>query len=300
MMINKGLSKSTRLSMTKLRSVFLTLILVSCNAFFVTENSAPVSFATQTSLPTLSPTQVSETVRDLYKNNGGCKLPCFLGIVPGKTSIQDVYSRFSLIGYFEDQTRAVDTYQHIAFATIVPPNDLVGTYNDNRWGFSIRVEDGIVVGFVTGANDIEEFSIPDLAMFLSYFGKPEEIMVRVIESQVGNPDYEIALFYPTKGIFIRWRGETDSIVAQTKQSITVMACPRYMPIEADTLKGSSPPFFYLFPPDEKMPFDEIIKTHLSEDPSGSSQLLDKANMEKFYTMYLDPAIQDCFPLSYSF
>ena len=268
--------------MRKLPSVFLALILVSCNTFFVAENPAPASVPTQTS-PTISPTQVSEIVRDLYKNNGGCKLPCFLGIVPGKTSIQDVYSRFSPIGYFEDQTRAVDTHQHIAFATIVPPNDLVGTYNDSRWGFSMMVENDIVVGFVTGANDIEEFSIPNLATFLAYFGKPEEIRVMVIGSMLigENPDYEIALFYPTNGIFIRWRGETDSIVAQTKKSITVMACPRYMPISTDMLKGSYPPFFYLFSPNKNMPFAEIIETHLSEDPGGSYQALDKANIEKF-------------------
>jgi len=62
-----------------------------------------------------------------------------------------VYSRFSQIGYFDDMTRAVDTYQHIAFATIVTPNDLVGTYYDKRWGFSMRVENDTVVGILTGA-----------------------------------------------------------------------------------------------------------------------------------------------------
>jgi len=216
-----------------------------------------------------------------------------LGITPGKTSVQDVYSRFSQIGYFDDMTRAVDTYQHIAFATIVTPNDLVGTYYDKRWGFSMRVENDTVWGFLP---------VPSLLDLLTDFGQPEEIWMMVIESMITieNPDYVIALYYPSKGIFISWRGETESVLAQTEKDMTVMACLQYMPTAADQRVGAYPPFFYFFSPDREMHFDELIKVHLSEDPGGPYQALDKASVEKFYAMYLDPTNQDCFPLLYSF
>src|SRR6266498_836402 len=160
--------------------LILLFLVISCNTRPATEQSIPLTktpilHPTQTLLPTLSPTQVSKIVTDLYMNNGGCELPCFVGIVPGHTSIQDVYSRFSQIGYFEDQTRVVDTYQHIAFATKIPPNGFVSSRNDGRWGFSMRVKNDTVVGFVTGATDIEKFSAPSLSKFLSYFGQPEEL-----------------------------------------------------------------------------------------------------------------------------
>lgn len=256
---------------------------------------------TQPSLPTLSSTQIKEVVRDLYTNNGGCELPCLWGIVPQQTSVQDVYNNFSQIGTIRDVTRSVDALQTITFTTL-PPSDLTGIYEDDKWSFHLRVKNNIMVGLLTGVTVIEEFSVPTTAAFLGYFGQPEEIWIRVIESMSSSekPDYVIALYYPSKGIFISWRGEAESLVSQTEKGMTVMACPQYMPTKADTAKGSYPPFFYLFSPDEKMPFDEIIKTHISEDPGAPYQLLDKANTEKFYTMYLDPATQECFPLFYSF
>lgn len=262
---------------------------------------AATNVPTQTPLSILHPTQAAEIVRELYMNNGGCHLPCLWGIAPGVSTIQNVYDLFSQIGSFRDITRPVDAFQTIAFTTS-PPRDLVGNYDDDKWSFLVRVEHGVVVGVVAGIAVIEEFSVPTLATFLAYFSKPEEIRVRIIESMlVGeNPDYEIALYYPTKGVFIRWRGETVSVVAQTEKDITVMVCPQDLPTEADTLVGSSPPFFYLFSPNPNMPFDDIIETRLSEDPSGSYQPLDQANIEEFYTMYLDPTNQDCFPISYSF
>lgn len=262
---------------------------------------APISFPTQTPLPTLSPIQVAEIIRGLYTNNSDCQLPCLWGISPGETTIQDVYHRFSQIGSFRDITRPVDALPTIAFTTS-PPRDLISVYDDDKWSILMRAENDVVIGFVAGVSLIKEFSAPSLATFLTYFGKPEEIRVRIIESMLidENPDYEVALYYPTKGIFIRWRDESGFVVSQTEKNIMVMICPQYMPTEADTLKGSYPPFFYLFSPNENMPFNEIIETHLSEDPSGSYQPLEKTNIEEFYTMYLDSANENCFPFDYSF
>lgn len=263
---------------------------ISCNMHSVTEINTP----------TKAPTQVAEIVTDLYMNNGGCELPCFVGIIPGHTSIQDVYSRFSPIGYFEDQTRVVDAYQHIAFATNIPPNGFISSRNNDTWGFSMRVSKDIVLGFVTGATDIERFSTPSLSRFLSYFGQPEEIRVMLIEQMDNSLDhYVIALYYPSKGIFISWRGKTSAVLSQTEKSITVTACPQYLPTYADTAIGLYPPFFYLFSPDPTLPFDEIIKAHLSEDPAGTYQPLSINDVQRFYSMYLDTATSDCFPLSYT-
>jgi hypothetical protein len=40
---------------------------------------------TTTSMPTISPADVEAQVIALLKNNGGCRLPCFWGLTPGKT-----------------------------------------------------------------------------------------------------------------------------------------------------------------------------------------------------------------------
>jgi hypothetical protein len=242
---------------------------------------------------------VAEIVRELYSNNGGCELPCLVGIVPGETSIQEVYDRFAQIGDFEDQTRIVDTYQRIAFATKIPPNDTVGALHDNRWGFSMRVNKDTVIGIVTDATSVEQFSVPSLSKFLSVFGKPEQIWVLEIETMDGNSDYEMILYYPGQGIFLRWRGESESIVSQSANSVTVRVCPQSLPTKDDTKRGLFPPHFYLFSPNANMPLDEIIKKHLAEDPGSSYQRLSSTEPDKFHDLYLDPATQECFPFTYS-
>lgn len=284
--------------------VILLFGIASCNTRAIPELNPPIGIPTlpptQTLFPTLSPTDEAKIVTDLFVNNGGCELPCFVGIVPGQISLQDVYNRFSPIGYFEDQTRAVDTYQHIAFATRIPPDGFISSRHDGRWGFSMRVNNAIVLGFLTGATDIEKFSTPSLSKFLSYFGQPEEIRVMLIEQMDNSLDhYVIALYYPSKGIFISWRGTTTAVLSQTEKSITVTACPQDLPTDADTAIGLYPPFFYLFSPDPTLPFDEIIKTHLSEDPAGSYQPISVNDVRRFYTMYLDTTTKECFPLSYT-
>lgn len=271
--------------------LILLFLMVSCN----------IPLAGQTPPTTMSPTQAPNIVTELYANNGGCKLPCLLGMVPGQTRVQDVYRQFSEVGYFEDQTRVVDNYQNITFVAKTVPNGFITSINDDKWGFSMRVKNNTVEGFVTGAADIEKFSTPSISEFLSYFGQPEEIRIRIIGSMLvdENPDYEIALYYPSKGVFIRWRGNTNSVLSQTEKHITVIACPQYLPTYSDMVMGLYPPFFYLFSPDETSSFEQIIDTHLSEDPGGSYRSLSATDVKEFYTIYRESDTQVCFPFSAS-
>lgn len=276
----------TRLNSYKYLFLVFTFLVAGCDAFSVSQ-AAPT---------TLPPTQRENIITDLYINNGGCKLPCLLGITPGETSIQDVYNKFSQIGYFEDQTRVVDTYQNIAFSTISPPDGYINKYNDNKWGFSMNIKDNVVIGFVTGASDVFLFSDTTLSKFLSVFDQPEEIWVEIIQAQIGDPDYSIVLYYPSQGVFINWRGRVNSVISETDSNITVTVCPQLLPTEADTIIGSYPPFFYLFSPNKKMSFEEIIVQHLTHDPSF--RLLDKLSTKNFYDTYINPDTNVCFPLSF--
>ena len=268
------------------RHVVLLLLLfgVSCSIFPVATPFPPAT----------------DVIRDFYLNNGGCELPCLWGIIPGQTRMETLKRDFSQIATFNDITRSVDHFQTVVF-TVSAPNDLVGIYDDEQWSFSLRLENNVVVGLLSGITILDEFADPSLTKFLSYFGQPEELWIRIIESQLldENPDYEIALYYPSKGVFVRWRGGVDTVLNQTEQGINVTVCPEYLPTEADTVKGFNPPIFYLFSPDRNLPFDEIIYTHLSEDPGGSYQSLSTADVKKFYTMYSESDTQQCFPLSYS-
>lgn len=252
---------------------------------------------TSTTSPTLSPTQIVEGVRQMYENNGGCELPCLWGIVPGKTRFQDLQEGLGQLGTFEDVTRSTDYFQTVSFkVAVTAPDDLIGTYDDERWSFGFSLENDVVVGIFTGIGPIEKFSQPSLAGFLSYFGRPEEIRIEVIPDPSDLPDYAIALYYPSKGIFINWRGTADSVINENEKGIEITTCPQYIPTLADTMIGSYPPYFYLFSPDPQIPFDEISTKHLALEPSY--HLLDDTSVDKFYNTYLDPSTQVCLPFSY--
>ncbi len=54
-----------------------------------------------TSLPSLQPNNVKETLSSFVRNNGGCKLPCLMGITPG----EDYKSVESFGNYFINNTQ---------------------------------------------------------------------------------------------------------------------------------------------------------------------------------------------------
>lgn len=59
---------------------------------------------TWTALPRLKPDEARKLVLELYKTNGGCKLPCWWGFTPGESRIQEVnqFLRTIAIRYGEE------------------------------------------------------------------------------------------------------------------------------------------------------------------------------------------------------
>jgi hypothetical protein len=66
----------------------LTPTIRSTNTLEPTEIITPL-FPTWTPLPTLNAENVKQLLADLLGNNAGCRLPCFWGITPGKTTWQE-------------------------------------------------------------------------------------------------------------------------------------------------------------------------------------------------------------------
>jgi hypothetical protein len=70
-------------------------------------SDTPSPTITPTPLATLEPTQVWETLQPLIKEPMNCAVPCFWGIIPGKTSLDEARSFFSHLGFtpFEGMDR---------------------------------------------------------------------------------------------------------------------------------------------------------------------------------------------------
>jgi hypothetical protein len=74
-----------------------TLTLTSTSTLAATETPSPTP--TQTPLATLDSASVKETVQPLIKSPMNCTVPCFWGIIPGKSSIGEVRAFFSTLGF---------------------------------------------------------------------------------------------------------------------------------------------------------------------------------------------------------
>ncbi|MFT3893686.1 MAG: hypothetical protein QM730_18815 [Anaerolineales bacterium] len=72
----------------------------------LTPTPHPTLSATQTIVPTLSTDEALQQIKELYKDNGGCDLPCWWGIVPGETTWEQTKQLLGPLGimkndYFE-------------------------------------------------------------------------------------------------------------------------------------------------------------------------------------------------------
>jgi hypothetical protein len=232
----------------------------------------------------LSPQQRYKILQDLYENNGGCQLPCYWGIIPGKTLWRDASAFLSSLGriYGPGGTTKVASYG-VVFEGI---DDPIGNITPTFW-----VEYGLVKGIgLTGYEVRRDFDY-SLSGMLITFGEPEEIWIRPIaESSDDQPYYYLVLMYPSQGILVDLHGNAK------KQDQYLIVCPQ------DMLNRS--PFFpqlILWNPKEQVSFDNFGK-HLLDDNLGwvmdeyrPLQMVsaDKLTNQEFYDLYTEPNTKAC-------
>ncbi len=83
---------------TELLTVTLTSTSTSLPILFFTEEPPTTSTPTITPLPTLSVEDEGDLLSSLMADNGGCMLPCWWGITPGQTTVQEGRDHFASQG----------------------------------------------------------------------------------------------------------------------------------------------------------------------------------------------------------
>lgn len=150
-----------------------------------------------TSLSALSPTQAQELILDLLQNNGGCKLPCWWGITPGKTSWEEAKSFLETFASKISASGPPNNFSAAAFFLGVPKE--ISSITMIATGF--EVQDGIVEQI--SSHDFEGISAYHLPQFLSTYGPPSEVWLYtssyMAEATAGLP-FIVILFYPKQGI----------------------------------------------------------------------------------------------------
>jgi hypothetical protein len=255
---------------------------------------------TQAPFSTLSPLRVKEEIQKLYFDNGGCKLPCFWGIDPGSSTLPEVHTRFSMLGeVLEEDYRWKNEHKLIPIKVSVPPE--IDSFNEKEWTFYLVISNDIVESIIASSRHIEQTSVPTMSNILTSFGRPQEIWLAImphIPKYDADTAYEIALFYPSKGILVMGSGIAH-ILAETEKSVTVSICPHTI-AESIDMDRHYPFSLHLWSPENKMSFtdlsyDDRVFEHGFFTILGS--LESSINSEEFYETYKDPSVTECFELT---
>lgn len=186
---------------------------------------------TSTSSPSLTPTPFWTTwtieaplpvstaqakVEEMLKTNGGCELPCWWGVEPGKTKFSsfviDFSSLTSLIAIKE-----IDDKQSLIAEIKFPVSEMVSTtYLTHRY----EVQNNIIWKLEVEPGDIDKYVFNQL---LQDYKDPEEVWVEGIIDPSNNNPYEIYAYYPSRGILVAF-GLTGTIISDR-----VHICPGSIP-----------------------------------------------------------------------
>ena len=187
-------------------------------------------------------------VRDLLENNGGCKLPCWWGIVPGKTdwsSAKQCLSQFTTVG--EGQKHWFSEYSGIMQYTMWSAYQYrLGSLTG---GGGIMVKNGGIQRLLitTGTSAYR------LSQLLKEYGKPTEIYIRTFrDTPTGDLlPFHLVLDYPEFG--------TTAFYETTA-----------LRLGNGFLRGcivDEEPILYLRPVSEILTYQEVVEMVFGKDPT---------------------------------
>ena len=225
-----------------------------------------------TPLPVLPTDEAKKMVQELLENNAGCRLPCWWGIVPGKTTWIEARHFLESFAVYIGETGGV--------RVPLPSPYSNATYMDHGY----YINNGIVEYI-----SIYNYSLAPnyyLPKFLENYGQPSEVWIQTFsQEEIGQWNFTYYLFYMDKGILVEYGLGTSIENAVVDDKLQ------------NCLKHAESPLIYLWSPEQnKMSFQEakqkfILPQNLPEPMS----LLDATGMDvkTFFETFKNPDAITC-------
>ena len=141
--------------------------------------------------PVLSPDE-QERLLDLLSTNGGCSLPCFLGVTPGRTSWDDMVTLLQPLNEVHPGSEQfLDNgwpYYSVPLTVLTPSGGIL-------FALHVTVGEELVqrIHLYIEANDLPSFysywSRYSLRSMLQQLGAPDRVYVYVVPAVYGSPGY---------------------------------------------------------------------------------------------------------------
>lgn len=227
---------------------------VVVSSTLIPTNNAPTNTPTSTNtplplvetpLPTLSPNDAYLRLQGILQNNANCRLPCWWGFTPGKTSWQDA-SRFleTFTSVHQEELNRKNPIKDYAYVYVylpLPPDK--GTLDH-----TYVIKDNKITEISAYVYDWSPFLF--LKNILAEQGSPDEVFIRTFRNSDyinGARLYEIILFYGKLGILLEYSGGSLNTVGEKLQNCF------------DDMKS---PFVYIWSPDTPTTSTEAINKYL--------------------------------------
>ena len=221
-----------------------------------------------TSLPTLLVKDAKARVKQLMKDNGGCSLPCWWGIIPGQTSWDDARAFLQSIDPTFDSAA---TPSHYSFA-----------YQIDSPGYPISAEFDVDGLGIVKKISVSQTAFPfDLAEFLAMVGKPDRVFLQVYPFTTdGVPPFVVLLIYEDLHLVAQF------VTGATLHDSNVVGCP-----------DQSKPSLTLYAPSIEVAAELEQKFELERsEGSVPYRLLDestKMDIDSFYQVFRNSNDANC-------
>jgi len=223
-------------------------------SFTIMPTDSPTPIFTPTAIPTLPVEEAQAKLLKLLFENGGCRLPCFWDITPGKSSYQDVQavlvplSRLSYSLHLNPSGTSdvtprltegdLELYNRVAFLT--DPNETV-----YRVAFIGEAHKPLAQGGYEDVFDsnffgkkVSAYSLPHV---LTQQGLPSSIMIQTAGGPLtrgGTGGFDILLLYPNQGILVNYKTQMHL------NGANVRGCPLNAYVQMELYPPGQPDSFF--------------------------------------------------------
>lgn len=241
---------------------------------------AGVPTSINTSLPliasfhTLSPDDAYARLQNVLKNNADCRLPCWWGITPGKTTWKEAEAYLGVFNDLGNVRGGVNEFSSVSVHLPLLKEEF--TLNHTYY-----IKNNIVVGVGAYVYDWSPFLY--LSNILTEYGPPDGVFLTTFRYELnGMRPYQVNLVYEKLGILLSYSGGDAKNIGDTVQN-----CFEDL---------DSPFVFIWFAEDEPLTSQEAINKYLKLQSMPYPISLEEAagmDMNTFYETFKDPNSTNC-------